>query len=739
MSPKKNNKYPRARKTDLATNFTLSELPFTPNSLVHETKEPIKLKPQLPDPRNAFAPLGNYHIVRLTKIILGYIEQLLQENGASIDMIYWRSITEDILGVTTRDKAMVIPARAGAGKSTWIKAFILSLCELVFARDPLVASLGGVVIVLQKVETLNELLGTIEGFFPGHAEVVMVALQGWSKSGQDHGFCHNKYAGTYRECRRERCPYASTCKVLDFLKRADSSLIVGMTQARFSLLQKADELTPFLFRSSLEHESLIPRRFLIFDEKFEMVQTSTLGVPQINEASTEVERVVTSLKFPDAESRKLQDMLHYRVLKPLQEIRRNCELADSNIDEIPFGFCSLKGENLLDSLLDLPKKYRGHRKGLLNPIYQNCVGVMQQLFEKPCLFVKSGGFRVISKQPREIRFGSAQTIIFDATAEVDGDYRYLNDANFLPPSPALHMDMVTFHIFEHPDLNVSKSAMQKPWKLSAFVSLIESLIDHWEGDIFLCSYKEFAGFLPDLFPETANARIPKMANTDYICLPYFGGNNGANNFNHCTNVIMLGYPRLSPSDYLQKAYAAWGEYGFSDEIRDITRKMKSEGKIPRNAFKELSMLNEYENMHLAARLEQEIYRCALRNAVCEHQINIALFCPSTQLLSTLLDRFAGCSVKYYDSLPDCVAFHRDKSRTYGGNPTTYSKLASFLFDWNGAPIKASDLRSQLDISESSWKDLMKSVRTRQLLKDYEVVRTGRGPNTTFLRQMKLCA
>ncbi len=720
-------------------NSALSKLPYSPHSWVHETEEPIKLNPQLPDPQNGFTPLSRYSSNVLTKLVLKYINRLLQGKGATVDATYWRLMTEDIFGARTRDKALIIPARAGAGKSTWIMAFLLTLCELYLTQDPLADAIGGVMIVLQKVETLNEILDTLDTFFPGQAEDVMIALQSWSKSGQDHGFCPNRHAGSYRDCRKERCPYASTCKVIRFLDGAESGFIVGMTQARFSMLRRANELTPFLFRSTTEHETPIPRRFIIFDEKYDMSQQSTLSVPQINEASTEVERIVTSLKFPDAESRKLQDMLQYRILKPLQEIRKHCELIDASMDEIPFGFCSLSGEQLQDSLLDLHQIFKGRREGLLNAKYQNCFMVMQRLFKEPCLFVKSGGFRVISTQAPEVLFGSAQTIIFDATAEIDGDYRHLEEALFLPSSPALHMDRVTFHIFQHPDLNVSKSALEKPWKIPAFSSLIEILMDQWDGDTFLCTYKEFAEFLPDQFSETVNTRIPKMPNKDYPCFPYFGGTNGANNFNHCTNVIMLGYPRLSPGDYLQKAYAAWGDSGFADEIRSFTRQMINEKKVPKNAFRELSMLSNYECMHLAARLEQEIYRCALRNSICNHDINIALFCPSTQLLSILLERFSGCSVNYYDSLPDCVAFHRDKSRTYAGNPTTYSKLASFISEWNGTPIKSSDLREQLDISDSAWKELMKSDRTIQLLKDLDVTRAGRGPNTTLLRQKKLCA
>ena len=740
MSLKKSNNYASARKNELAINSTLSELPCTPHSGVHDTEAPNKLKPQFPDPEKGFMPLSPLLVHTLSKVVLKYMQQLVASRGADVDLSYWQKTTVEILGITERDRALVIPARAGAGKSTWITAFLLALCDLYLVNDPFVFSLGGIMLVIQKVETLNDILDTIEEYFPGHAESFMVALQGWSRSGQEHGFCSNKHVSGYHECGKQNCPWASGCKVLSFQDRASSGFCLGMTQRRFSMLRDSGGLDHFLFRAIDGQERSVPRRFIVFDEKFDMARQEGLTVDQIYRALDSIERTAKRLRLPDSEARLIQDVSVHRILTPFQALRKSCE-GDGKWTrpDIPFGFCQLTDETVCNNLLQFHTIFFGRRIQLFTPELKDCVNAMIAFAKEPCLFVKQGGFKVIVGHPREITFASAQSIIFDATAEVDGDYLYLDDARFLPSSPALHMRQVTFHVFTHPDLNVSKSAMQKPWKLPAFQSLIEILLTQLKGDTFLCTYKDFAGAFADGLSDEAIERIPMLTTKEPPCIPYFGGANGANNFNHCSNVIMVGYPRFAPIDYLQHTYAAWGPYGFRDEILTATEHFNIDEIDRKNVFCDLPMLTRYQHMHLSARIEQETYRCALRNYKCTAKIQVCLFCPSEGLLELLLSRFDGCSVKYYNTLPDCVAFQRDSSRTYGGNPTTYSKLASFLTKWNGKPIKSCDLREQLDISDSAWKDLMKSDRTKQLLKDYDVTRTGRGPNTTLQRQEKLCA
>lgn len=135
---------------------------------------------ELPKPFNG---LTAAQITSVSDQVMYYIHELCHQRGASVDFDYWRNITKRTLKGLTDRKPRVCPARAGSGKSTWITAFLLAACELRLNNDPL-ASVFSVLLVLQKIESLNSIRDTIADFFPNAPETLVVPLQGWTTAGQ---------------------------------------------------------------------------------------------------------------------------------------------------------------------------------------------------------------------------------------------------------------------------------------------------------------------------------------------------------------------------------------------------------------------------------------------------------------------------------------------------------------------------------------------------------------------------
>ncbi len=143
--------------------------------------------------------------------------------------------------------------------------------------------------------------------------------------------------------------------------------------------------------------------------------------------------------------------------------------------------------------------------------------------------------------------------------------------------------------------------------------------------------------------------------------------------------------------------------------------------IPKDILRQLPMLEDYENRHLAARLEQEIYRCAIRNPTCDEDINIFLFAPPKQLLELLLPRFGGCKVNYIKDLPEFVEELKNGTRSYSGKPTAINKLKNFFESWDGNPVKPTELQERLGITKSAWKEIRKKADFKALLDKNKVV------------------
>ena len=696
---------------------------------------PKPLHPSCPDPQAGVTLLAEPQIVKLTRLTMKHLRQL----QGNLDMDYWKTTTRQILSAD-RPGIQVIPARAGFGKSTWIRAFLLALSELWVTGDPLAEALGGVILVNQKVEDLNDCMDTLEATFPTDANGLVVALQSLTASGKKRGFCLNPDVGGYEDCDRLRCPYAAECPLKELETQAPHAYILGLTQARFYGMRRDGTLDSLLFRET--GQGTVPRRFVIFDEKPELMEICELDTQKINSASTALEKLVADNRLRDDRACTLQAGLNFHISRRVQELRRSTRIERAGCtpqDELA-GFCSLADQtDAKDNYLHFRESLE-RRRDLTTKELKDCLSVLDQLYQgPPVLFCKSGGFTLYAIRDGMAELQDRQILIFDATAPVDGDYRQRQDLQWMPSSPPANMGMVTFHLFRHERLNVSKSALKNPRVREAMCRLADEIIARYPGQTFLCSYQQFARFIAENLQENTRAQIKMMPDKSPDCVPYFGGTNGSNAFNDCTNVILLGYPRLEPKTYLARTYATQGE-DFRLELERVAEAERWKDRPWKDGLRCLPQVSEYECRHLAASLEQEIYRCALRNPDCESDIHVFLFCPPERVWELLHQRFWGCKMEEYEDLPDCVEAVRARAGIYGGHPTAYAKLAEFLEAWDGAEVKVFDLKKRLGITDSAWKELIKGEKARALLARYGVERRGRGPNATyFIKHRDLCA
>lgn len=218
-------------------------------------------------------------------------------------------------------------------------------------------------------------------------------------------------------------------------------------------------------------------------------------------------------------------------------------------------------------------------------------------------------------------------------------------------------------------------------------------------------------------------------------IPYFNGTNGSSIFKDAEMVIMLGFPRLDPATYLAFTCAARGSARIAAELKEIP-----EEKLLSRSFNplELPSVRDYVAHHLAARLEQEIYRCAQRNPGFTGEISIHLFCPPGDVLDILRERIPG-NIICDSGVPDCIAYWKGAIRQFDGGSTSFGRLTRFLDEWDGAPLHVSEIQKKLGISSAVWKDLIADRRVRSLLEEYGVQRTGRGPNAQWDIPSKNCA
>lgn len=688
-----------------------------------------RLHPRCPDPEAPLAPLSEPYARKLTHRVMEQL-QALQPN---LNMTYWRKFTYQFLR-SDASRVLVNPARAGSGKSTWIRAFLLTLAKGYAAGDELMECFGGVLLIVQKVEDLNAIAQEINQLVSFPEEPLMVALQSLTHSGKTYQLCQNTEAQNYRDC--VDCPHRETCALVQSGFRSKQAYILGATQKRFYSLRSSGELdTQLLFRVQA-NGAMIRRRFVLFDEKPELTQIAVLDQRSLNTLSTQLEELPAQRGARDCQVSFLQDTLNYLGIRPLQKLRRETviQLPNGRKAEELAGFCHLQDgtpervKELQSSLV----RVLGQSSGEL----QSCLPALHALHQgKECLFCKISGFHISYAWDGLDCLRGHQALIFDATAEVDGDYLHNSHVHLLTAPPLPNMDQVIFHIYAHPKLNLSRSAVQsKSWLPKGMSALVEHILKTQPGQTFLCVYKQEASMLAQRLSPSARETLAWMPHPDRpgeLILPYFGGTNGSNAFRDCTNVILLGYPRLSPDVYLERCWAAWGQAGVGEQIRQTQVCMQYQKYPWHNGLGQIPLVREYEARHLASRMEQEIYRCKLRDASVRCEIHVFLFYPPINVWTLLHSRFPGCQVEQIDELPLCIRNVRSQQQQYGGKPTARAKLVQFLDTWDGSPIRVSDLRDLLDITPSAWKDLMKQMSASGELEQCGILRTGRSRYTTW--------
>lgn len=193
-----------------------------------QSLQPAPLRRRQTRPMVPFSGLTAVQMAFMADRVMYYIEELCRRCGAAVDFEYWRKITKRVLEGLADRKPLVCPARAGSGKSTWITAFLLAACELRLKNDPL-ADVFSVLLVLQKIESLNGIRDTIADFFTNAPETLVVPLQGWTAASQKAGFCKNKQVTSFDQCRKDNCPYAASCDVLRFGQLAGQAFVLGVS------------------------------------------------------------------------------------------------------------------------------------------------------------------------------------------------------------------------------------------------------------------------------------------------------------------------------------------------------------------------------------------------------------------------------------------------------------------------------------------------------------------------------
>ena len=247
-------------------------------------------------------------------------------------------------------------------------------------------------------------------------------------------------------------------------------------------------------------------------------------------------------------------------------------------------------------------------------------------------------------------------------------------------------------------------------------------------------YKDYSEQLTDLLSEDLIERVIRMRHPDSgnLVIPYHGGTHGSNAFNTCDTVIFLGYPRLNGQEYLQRALAAYGSEKLLQEADEAGQ------SAPGGEFtgdpQSLPSVQRYTVHHLAAEVEQAIFRSKHRNGNCNSSVEVYFLYPDEEMLKILMSRFPEAHI-IQEKEPDCFLTSKAQSRTYRGGKTSRARLMEWLAhpeQWTASTMSVREIKSLLNISDAVWADLLADPEIDAAITKHKILRT-RGRNAAWTR------
>ena len=616
-----------------------------------------------------------------------------------------------------------IPLLPGMGKSTLVRALVKVLTREFVRMSDYAKSLGGVILVVEKIAEAYELRDLIQENAPNR-DLVRV-LEGPNDFNIAHGGCQRSDVQTRAECPGKDCPQAAECRLLHAADKANQTPFLVFMHARYD--QYYIENLSALREWSSGEETIYTRKLLIVDEAPNLMKVSKLSTSVIAACEGMISTYKPSYELSwDKPKQTLLSTLNYSLRIPFQKLLRQYKANGSRIamaTSDDFNAAAFDWSKL-DPFCDQLEHYAGPRS-------DEIIETVSVLSKQPAAYQigQEHELTVPHCRPFDIR-DDLRTFILSGSAFLSPEL-YENPEVDMPPAAVQESyQRLTIHVQRSDTrFSVSKTAMaNKPTRNVLTVWLKNKLSGMAGHKVLVVTYKGYAKELWDALSEFHDRLIPLQADDNSgpkESLPYFGGMNGSNRYNEADCVICAGLGRFDSEEYFNRALAfdfdgsAWGE--FEQACLDPSFRNTDD----------LACVQKMRNLTMARDLVQLVFRSTLRNHGGKEPVSLWLIQPPEEVVMHVRESFRDCQHDEISELPfECLS-ELAVGRTFQGKPTHASKLFKWLADWDGSPILIAEVQGQLGMKPGQWKEARKNAAVKEAFKHIET--DGSGKNCKIKR------
>ena len=672
-----------------------------------------------------FEKIDSYEVIELidepSQEVIDLAEKIKEKtekdlnNCSEQQLKFYNDCSKLIFGELKDSSPVLIPAKCGFGKTTFLKSMISTLINEI-KNNQLSEEELPMIITQERLEDLKNLVNHIRnehGYYNKTEKIDYIYLfKSWNKNISClNTFPPKNWEESLVRCNQKNCKKFWDCELSKQMETSKKSPIIAFSTKKLGIitdsLEDDNDINNY-FEFINKDKKKLERTRLIIDEKPNFLRNESISADKIDNLKNYVKEFNTlnnTSVFSEEDELSLE--------KKLMDITIYLQDLKEKLIKYPFYVLSLDEQFFTEDFENKWYEIFGYK----HPDFFK----LKSLFQNIVLWNKSAREFIILGR-NNFNTGRLKTFIFDGTADNTIEYSYRgNNFKFLK--------IQDYKNYKHLKFNVTKTNFSR-YSLDAKPQMFEVLYNWikrtFKNKVYVITYQKWIYQLEKLSKN--NGTIQKEV--DNSC-PYFGNTKGKNTWSECTNMVQIGWNRYDSTSYISEFLSLNEEWLISLKEKFDTSESKEElikylSPDSNGNFK-INEINNYMLKKMIVDFEQEVYRTNVREFTSDQEVNVYIFLKSEDynvMTNMIAERFPDCNIVKTD-------LNKEIKLLSNKNNKNLKNLFHYLDnEWKDEVIAVKDLKTKFMISDKKWSEQFTGNHAKGAIlfnnRDIEIFKSGRG-------------
>lgn len=602
---------------------------------------------------------------------------------------FYNDCSQLIFGELIDNNPILIPAKCGFGKTTFLKSMISTVITEV-ENKRISEEYLPMIITQERLEDLESLVNKIRDEHGYYEETEKIDYLYLFKSWNETINCLNtsppkNWQESLIRCNSKNCKNFWYCELSNQMEASKKSPIIAFSTKKLGIitdsLEEESGISNYL-EFITKNKKVLQRSRLIVDEKPNFLINEEVTIKTIDNLKSYVNSYNTINRkdvFSTEDEFFFEEQL-INISKYLLDMKKK-------LKDYPFYIFSLNKKIFSEEFEHKWFEILGYK----NPDFFK----LKSLFENNVLWNKNKrSFTTL--HINNFNVNSLKTFIFDGTADNSLEYSFHgNNFKFLNIQDYKRYEHLNFFLHE---ANFSRYSLEK--KPKKFDFICEWINKNFKEKVYVITYQHWISKLEGFFKD--NLLIQKEKNGDY---PYFGNTKGKNTWKECSKMVQIGWNRYDSTTYIAEFLTLNPEWTVSlKEKLEISENKEEIIKLLETNFKgnfHVKEINDYSLKKIEVDFEQEVFRTQIREFNSDTPVDIHIFLKDqdhNKMKSMITKKFPNCNIIK-------TTFGKEIKLLSNKRNENLKNMFYFLDnEWKDKKITVKALKERFKISDKKWSE-----------------------------------